>query len=87
MTLREELVFTMCRADNDVYYRPATKEDGTLYYEYVLVYTDDILMISMHPEEILKHLETFFRIKPESVGPPTKYLGSDVSKFVFPWDT
>jgi len=40
----------MCKADNDVWYRPAIKPDGTKYYEYILVYTDDILCLSMDPK-------------------------------------
>ena len=39
--------FTMCYADNDVWMRPAEKVDGTKSFEYVLVYTDDILVVSI----------------------------------------
>jgi len=41
----------MCKADNDVWYRPAIKPDGTKYYEHILVYTDDILCLSMNPSQ------------------------------------
>ena len=73
--LQEQLGFTMCRADNDVYFRAGVKEDGTEYYEYILVYTDDILILSTVPDRILKHLQQFFRIKPESIGPPKEIPG------------
>jgi len=85
-TLQEHLKFVMCSADNNVYYRAATREDGMDYYEYILVYTDDILILSTKPQVILEHLQSFFRIKDESIGPPTKYLGSDVSKYRFQED-
>ena len=35
--------FKSCKADADVWIRPAVKEDGTKYYEYVLCYVDNIL--------------------------------------------
>jgi len=44
----EDLGFRMCKADNDVWYRPALKPDGTECYECILVYTDDILDIGHH---------------------------------------
>jgi hypothetical protein len=84
--LYNELGFNMCKADNDVWYRPAQKADGTKYYEYVLVYTDDILCVSANPFEILAKIDQHFMLKKESIGPPTRYLGASVEKFTFPDD-
>jgi hypothetical protein len=78
--------FTMCYADNDVWMRPAEKADGTKYYEYVLVYTDDILVLSMNPKDILAYLDQHYLIKPDSIGPPTRYLGSRIGKFTIEGD-
>ncbi len=41
-------------ADPDVYMRPAVKEDGCKYYEYVLTYVDDVLCISNTPMLTMK---------------------------------
>ena len=82
--IRESLGFTMCRADNDVWFRRAQKPDGTPYYEYILVYTDDILCISMDPNAILSYLDQHFLLKPDSIGPPKQYLGASVSKYSIP---
>ena len=38
--------FTSCLADPDVWMRPAKKNNGSLYYEYILLYTDDALVVS-----------------------------------------
>ena len=38
--------FKSCLADPNVWLHPATKDDGTEYYEYILVYVDDLLVIS-----------------------------------------
>ena len=39
------------QADQDVWLRPATTEDGHEYYEYILVYVDDLLHVSHNPDE------------------------------------
>lgn len=78
--------FTMCYADNDVWMRPAVKADGTKYYEYILVYTDDILAVSMNPKDIMAMLDQHYLIKPESIGPPTRYLGAKIGRFTIEGD-
>jgi hypothetical protein len=82
--LREELHFHSCLADPDVWLRLATREDGEEYYEYLLVYVDDLLAVSEHPKVILDDINTYFHLKPESVGPPDLYLGAKLSKTTLP---
>ena len=73
--------FTSCAADPDVWMRPGTKSDGTAYWQYVLLYTDDILAIMESPEQFLRtELGSYFTIKEKSIGPPTQYLGNKVSQ-------
>ena len=61
--------------------RPATKANGSPYYEYILLYTDDAIVISENAEDILRNkLGKYFDLKPSSIGPPTIYLGSRVYK-------
>jgi hypothetical protein len=81
--LRDQLGFQPCRADNDVWFRPAQRPDGTRYYEYVLVYTDNILCLSCDPKSILCQLDQHFLLKPDSIGPPTQYLGSSIGRYKF----
>jgi hypothetical protein len=45
--------FTTCSVDPDVWMRPGTKADGTTYWQYVLLYTDDILAIMEEPEKFI----------------------------------
>ena len=62
-------------ADPDVWYREAVKDDGTEYYEYVLLYVDDALVFSNKAESILrKEIGKYFKLKEESIGPPDQYL-------------
>ena len=57
------------------------KADGSPYYEYVLLYTDDALVISERGEQILRaEIGRYFELKEESIGPPSIYLGGRLRK-------
>lgn len=71
--------YESCPADPDLWMRLAKKDDGTEYYEYMLLYVDDALAIGEHPKEMLEELNTYFKLKPGSVGPPKIYLGAKLS--------
>ena len=76
-----KLGFQSCKSDPDVWFRPSTKSDGTDYYQYVLIYTDDILSIMEEPERFLcDELGNVFTPEENSIGPPTQYLGNKVSQ-------
>ena len=60
----EFLNFKSCLADPDVWMRPAIKSDGNTYYEYVLLYMDDALVVSENAESILcNELGRYFHLK------------------------
>jgi hypothetical protein len=69
------------RADPDVWIRAAFKPDGSEYYEMVLVYVDDILHLPHDVRPMMKALADLYELKPESCGPPTRYLGANISKY------
>jgi hypothetical protein len=75
------LDFMSYPADPDVWMRPATHSDGSEYYEYILLYTDDAQVVGQHAERVLrKDLGRYFELKEESIGPPKLYLGGGVRK-------
>ena len=77
----EFLNFKSCLADPDMWMRPAIKSNGNTYYEYILLYVDDALVVSENAESILQNeLGRYFHLKEESIGPPTVYLGGMVHK-------
>jgi hypothetical protein len=55
--------FKSCLADPDVWLCAATKVDGTKYYEYILVYVDDLLVILEKPVDILETLKNDYGYK------------------------
>jgi hypothetical protein len=69
-------------ADPDVWFRPAIKNDGTHFYEYVLVYVDDLLVMSQQGEKTMKALEEFYRLK-DGFSKPTQYLGGNQAMVFF----
>ena len=70
-----------CQADPDIWMRLAQKNDGSEYWQYVLLYEDDVLCISMNAENVLQNeIGKYFFITPKSVGPPKIYLGNKVSQ-------
>ena len=78
-----QMGFASCLADPDVWYHSATKPCRYQYYEYVLVYVDDVLALSHRGEIIMKGLEEFYRLK-DGYHKPTLYLGAEVKEWVFP---
>jgi len=64
-----QLGYNSCLAYPDVWFRPAKKQDGFKYYEYVLVYVDDLLVLSHQGEKTMKALQDFHRLK-DGYGPP-----------------
>ena len=67
-------------ANNDVWMNADVHSDGTEYYTYILIYVDDILIVSDRPEFYMKQLEDNYYVKKESIGPPTLYLGAEIKK-------
>ena len=78
----DEVGFKSCKADPNVWMRPATKMDGTRYWAYVLVlYVDDLLVIMEDPEDFVRdEIGRCFIIKEKFIGKPDKYLGKKLSK-------
>jgi hypothetical protein len=67
-------------ADPDVWMQPATKDNNFQYIEYILIYVNDILVISAAPLPIMKTIQKAYRLKEEPCAPKT-YLGATIK----PW--
>ena len=82
----DSMGFQSSMADPDVWLRAATKGDGEQYYEYVLIYVDDILAISCDAKSILQEIQGTFKLKNDKIETPEFYLGAklhykDISGF------
>ena len=75
----DKMGFESCKYDPDVWFRSSVKGGGTDYYQYFLLYTNGILEIIQNPDYFIRHeLGKRFVVKPNPIGPPTKYLGNKV---------
>jgi hypothetical protein len=75
-----ELGFQSSLADPDVWLRAATKGDGEKYFEYVLMYVDNILVISCDPEAILRDIQTIFNLKNDKMEASEFYQGTKLQE-------
>ena len=70
------LGFTSCFPDPGVWMRQSKRGNGTSYYEYVLLYVDDCLVISDNADNFIRsEIGKYFELKRESIKPPDLYLG------------
>ena len=73
--------FKSCLADPYVWMRANTKPDGFKYWEYCLVYVDDIFVVSHVPQVIMDLLSKTYTLKEGSVKVPDLYIGARISKY------
>jgi len=66
-----DLQYRSSLADPDVWLRPTVKQNGDLYYEYVVVYVDDILVVAEKPKQTMDCLAK-------------QYLGAQIMEHHFP---
>jgi len=59
--------------------KPTSEE----YWEYVLIYSDDILVISHDPNVVMIGLTHAYTLKEGSVAKPKTYLGADICEYIF----
>ena len=77
-----DLGYRPSKADDDVWMRPAIKGDGFKYWEYILCYVDDILVISHQALRTMQNIGKKFKFKGDKIESPTQYLGAGLSKMV-----
>ena len=61
-------------SDPDVWLKLSTTPDGFEHYSYILIYTDDILILDNAPKRFIDMFQDKYTIKPTSIGEPKTYL-------------
>lgn len=77
-----DLGFVSCKSDPDVWRRAATKSTGFKYYEYILVYVDDCIIVSEFPQNILDKFKSNYNYRLKDVGEPSRFLGAKIGRVV-----
>ena len=73
--------YTQSKVDPDLWMRLAIKSDGTEYYEYALVYVDNVLVISCVPMKTTERIKCVIKLKGDKSEPPEMYLGVSLEYF------
>jgi len=81
-----DLGFQTSYEDPDVWMHPEVKGNGFMHYEYILVYVDDLLIISHQAMLIVNTFKSQYRLKDDEVGKPKTYLGAHVKESHLPED-
>ena len=71
----DEMGFKSSVIDPGVWYREAMKSNHEEYYEYILVYMDDLLAISLDAQSIILEVAEKLKLKKDNIDPPGVYLG------------
>jgi hypothetical protein len=71
----DDLQFKPTLADPDVWIKPGVKPNGYKYYEMVLVYVDDVMVISETPSRTIEGIKSVFKLKGDAAAPPDMCLG------------
>jgi hypothetical protein len=75
------LGFSSSRADPNVWIRLPKQSTGEEYYEYLLLYVNDVLVISECAEQVLRlEIGQHFVLCKESIGMPSNYLGGKLQE-------
>ena len=62
--------------------KPKIKPNGEKYWEYVLIYVDDILVMSHEPKAVMDYLASKYTLKEGSVKELEAYLGAEIRKWM-----
>jgi len=84
-TIKSCIFLLSDKANLDVWMHNAVKPDGTMYYEYVLCYVDDVMVIGANQNKVIEELQEHFVLK-EVTNPGESrqcYLGDMIGKYTF----
>jgi hypothetical protein len=75
-----EMGFKSSMGDPDVWMKARSKPNGEAYWEYLLVYVDDILCISYSPKDFMNNFIRIYTLK-DGYSRPKTFLGVNLSTF------
>lgn len=77
-----------CKTDPDVLYREDTEANSTLYYQYIILYTEYVLrIIENFTQFLVNKFGKWFKLKEKSIATQTQYLGNKITQVEFGKDT
>ena len=80
----DELGFKSNKGDFDIWMQPAFKPCGYQYYEYVMLYVDDIMTASHNALTVMKDIGQGIKYKNDIIEPPSSFLGAQLKEKKLP---
>ena len=80
------LGFKSSKADFDIWLRPAVKEDGEEYYEYVMLYVEEVMAANHQAIKVMEDLGRGIKYKNDKIETPDSYLGAQLVLKTLPND-
>ena len=66
----DQMGYVSCRADNNVYMKAKTKPNGDLYWSYILVYVDDLLVVDYNADAVMEQIKRSYTLKGDTYSEP-----------------
>ena len=67
-------------SDPEIWIKRSTTENGNAYYNYILVYVDDVIHLAKDAQEYMLNINQIYWMK-EGFGIPDIYIGANSDKF------
>ena len=77
---RYKMRFKYCISDSNISMRPSVIPDDKEYCDYLIIYVDDILLISIDPDAAMNQLREQLKLKNYKMEEPSNYLGDILCK-------
>jgi Reverse transcriptase (RNA-dependent DNA polymerase) len=78
-----DMGYVTCVADHNVWMKAKVKPTSDEYWEYFLIYSDNIPVMLHEPQMVMQGLMKAYMPKEGSVVKPKTYLGADVAEHIF----
>jgi hypothetical protein len=72
-----------CVANHNVWMKAKVRPTSDKYWEYILIYSDNILVMSHEPQMVMQGLMKAYTLKEGSVTKPKTYLGANLAEHMF----
>jgi hypothetical protein len=81
-TLRD-MGYVTCVANLNVWMKAKVRPTGDKYWEYILIYSDNILVMLHELQMVMQGLMKAYMLKEGSVTKPKTYLGANLAEHIF----
>ena len=79
--LLNEVGYTPCIADPDVWIEPTVNNIAFSYWSYMLIYMDDCLALYQDPRPVIEDFKSCYKLNNDMYGEPERCLAANIEKY------